>query len=100
TLEAYDHQDVPFERLVEELQPERAATHNPLFRAALSLQNPPFSPNPPPGLTVTPWPVNNRTTKFDLVVAMTDTEEGLLGDIEYSSDMFEPHTIQEMSRIY
>lgn len=100
TLEAYEHQDVPFERLVEDLRPERVATHNPLFRAAFSLQNTPMRPAAPQGITVTPWETHNRTAKFDLVLAMTDGGETLLADVEYSSEMFERATILNLIRLY
>ncbi len=100
TIEAYDHQDVPFERLVEILRPNRMATHNPLFRAAFSLQNGPTPIVAPPGFTITPWPVHNRTAKFDFVLAMIDTDSGLVGDIEYSSELFEHDTICEMIELY
>lgn len=100
TLEAYDHQDVPFERLVEVLQPERCATHNPLFRAAFSLQNTPMPFDSPPGLTVLSWETHNKTAKFDLVLAMTDTGDGLAGDVEYSSELFERSTIRELIELY
>jgi non-ribosomal peptide synthetase component F len=100
TLEAYDHQDVPFERLVEELRPERATTHNPLFRAAFSLQNTPLPPAAPPGLVITPWETHTRTAKFDLVLALTETGEGLAGDVEYSSELFNRATIRELIVLY
>jgi hypothetical protein len=100
TLAAYDHQDVPFERLVEELRPERAATHNPLFRAAFSLQNAPFPRVTLPGLELTPWETHNHTAKFDLVVALTDTGDGLAGDAEYATELFQPATIHTLVELY
>jgi hypothetical protein len=100
TLAAYDHQDVPFERLVEELRPERLTTHNPLFRAAFSLQNTPGRPAAPQGLVVTPWETHNRTAKFDLVLAITDSDGSLLADVEYSSELFERATILNLIRHY
>jgi len=100
TLEAYDHQDTPFERLVEELRPQRVATHNPLFRAAFSLQNTLAPPEPPPGIVVTTWETHNRTAKFDLVVALTESDEVLLGDMEYSSDLFKRTNIRDIIQHY
>ncbi|PRP97397.1 Linear gramicidin synthase subunit B [Enhygromyxa salina] len=100
TLDAYDHQDAPFERLVELLRPERRTTHNPLFRAAFSVQNTVLEPESPPGLTISPWQTHSRTAKFDLVLALTDDEEGLLGDVEYSCELFDRATILTMIGLY
>jgi hypothetical protein len=100
TVEAWDHQDIPFEKLVENLQPERVTTHNPMFRAALSLQNVPLQPEPSRELVIKPWETHNKTTKFDLVVAMITQGDEIVGDVEYSSDLFDAPVIMEMIELY
>ncbi|MET0646544.1 MAG: amino acid adenylation domain-containing protein [Pyrinomonadaceae bacterium] len=97
-LSAYAHQDLPFDKLVEELQPKRAPGRNPLFQAILALQN---SPPPEPGgapLASPPagTPVN-ADTKFDLEVHLRDTPESISGDFVYSPELFEPSLIARMA---
>jgi amino acid adenylation domain-containing protein/FkbM family methyltransferase len=96
-LDAYAHQDVPFERLVEELQPERSLSHSPLFQVAFALQN----VTPPElemfGLRVEAVSVENNTAKFDLTLSMIDAGAGLKGALEYNSDLFDAETIQRMA---
>ncbi len=98
TLQAYAHQDVPFERLVEELQPERSLSHNPLFQVMFVLQNTPLSDLQLPDLRLTPIEMEGATVKFDLSLSMAETEKGLEGAWEYNSDLFAPETIQRMIR--
>jgi amino acid adenylation domain-containing protein len=95
-LGAYMHQDMPFERLVEELQPDRALNRQPLFQVMFVLQN---APNPPvelPGLTVETLRVHNGTSKFDLLLAMREDRDQLTAAMEYNTDIFEEKTIQRM----
>ncbi|MDQ3920683.1 MAG: amino acid adenylation domain-containing protein, partial [Acidobacteriota bacterium] len=99
TLGAYAHQEVPFERLVEELAPERSLSHHPLFQAALSLQNAPREAAELPGLRMRPWESEGGTTKFDLLLAAGETAGGgLSGSWEYSTDLFEAATVERMHR--
>src|SRR5262249_49607041 len=97
TLEAYTHQDVPLEKLVEELQPERNWSHMPLFQVVLALQNVPMEQLELPGLTLTPLELESHTAKFDLTLALQETAQGLYGVWEYSRDVFEVATIRRMA---
>lgn len=96
TLGAYAHQDLPFEKLVEELRPERQQNHLPLFRVWFVLQNAPMPPLELPGLTLAPLDVDSGTTKFDLALFFFETSEGLEGCFEYNTDLFEAGTIAQM----
>ncbi len=95
-LEAYAHQDLPFERLVEELRLERDLSRNPIFQAMFVLQNAPSQSIQLPGLTLSPVEVDNGTTHFDLILQMVEVGEGLTGTLTYSSDLFDPATITRM----
>jgi amino acid adenylation domain-containing protein/non-ribosomal peptide synthase protein (TIGR01720 family) len=97
TLSAYAHQDVPFEMLVEALQPERSLSFTPLFQVALTLQNAPAEPLEAPDLTVSPLEVEGGVSKFDLLLTAQETERGLQCFFEYSTDLFEATTIERMS---
>ncbi|MEM7583892.1 MAG: amino acid adenylation domain-containing protein [Acidobacteriota bacterium] len=94
TLEAYAHQDLPFEKLVEELSPERSAAHAPLFQMAFALQNAPMPPWRLPGLTLTPEPTEKNTAKFDLTVGLWEDDDGALaGVLTYSTDLYDRTTL-------
>ncbi|EGJ28874.1 MULTISPECIES: amino acid adenylation domain-containing protein [Moorena] len=97
-LEAYSHQDLPFEKLVEELQLDRSLSHNPLFQVMFTLNNAPMEELTLKGLTIRPWPWEDVTTQFDLTLLMKETQQGLKGEWDYNSDLFEPETIQRMAR--
>ena len=96
-LGAYAHQDLPFELLVEKLQPERDLSHTPLFQVMFVLQNAPIPTLELPGLTLTPLESDSDSAKFDLTLNMTETEEGLVGSLEYNTDLFEESSIQRMA---
>ncbi|WP_051181214.1 amino acid adenylation domain-containing protein [Thermithiobacillus tepidarius DSM 3134] len=93
TLGAYAHQDLPFEKLVEVLQPERSLSHNPLFQVMFVLQSAPMQPLALHGLSTESLEVDSGTAKFDLLLSMTDRPEGLSGSLGYSSDLFDEATI-------
>jgi len=94
---AYGHQDVPFEQLVEELQPERSPNHPPLFQVMFVFQNVSTPTLSLPGLTSTPLAVNTETAKFDLSLYVEqDTEHGLRTTLEYSTDLFDAATMRRM----
>src|SRR6185369_10280395 len=96
-LAAFAHQEVPFERLVEELAPERDLSRPPLAQAMLAVQNAPSDALELPGLTLTAAEVTTGTAKFELSFTLTEMEQGLAGTIEYSSDLFEAATIARLA---
>ncbi|MDM8560647.1 non-ribosomal peptide synthase/polyketide synthase [Candidatus Parabeggiatoa sp. HSG14] len=92
-LDAYAHQDIPFEQLVEVLQPERSLSHAPLFQVMFALQNAPMGRLTLSGLTWRPVDIKVDIAKFDLSLFMFESEQGLQGHIEYNTDLFEHATI-------
>ncbi|TCP59320.1 amino acid adenylation domain-containing protein [Tumebacillus sp. BK434] len=96
-LDAFAHEEVPFEQLVKELQPERDLSHTPLFQTLFVLQNTPRAAFELPGLTLTPLDVNSGAAKFDLTLSVMETEAGLLCHFEYNADLFEAATIKRMA---
>jgi amino acid adenylation domain-containing protein len=97
-LEAYAHQDLPFEKLVEELQPERSLSHSPVFQVMLDLQNEPMHDLELQGLHLTPLPFDSLMAKFDLVLTVGETDGRLSGQLEYNTDLFDAATIRRMAR--
>ncbi|MEH1937181.1 MAG: amino acid adenylation domain-containing protein [Nostoc sp.] len=97
TLDAYDHQDLPFEKLVDELGLERSLSHHPLFQVAFGLQNETQQQLEINGLTLTRFTWENTTTLFDLSLIFRETPQGLTGEWEYASDLFAAKTIQRMA---
>ncbi|MBE9209301.1 amino acid adenylation domain-containing protein [Nostoc sp. LEGE 06077] len=93
TLGAYSHQDLPFEQLVEELQPERNLSHTPLFQVMLALQNAPMTELKLPGLSINIEEVDTEKSQFDLTLFLKETHQGLMGVFEYNSDLFDADTI-------
>ncbi|MBW4564792.1 MAG: amino acid adenylation domain-containing protein [Mojavia pulchra JT2-VF2] len=96
TLGAYAHQDLPFERLVEELQPGRDLSHSPLFQVMFVLQNATTEPIKLPELTLQELRLEKNTAKFDLTLSLSETETGLQGDLEYNTDIFNADKITRM----
>jgi len=96
TLEAFANQDLPFEKLVEALQPDRHLSRAPLFQVAFAVQNVPPSSLNFGEATLSPVAVDSGTAKFDLWVPLVETPNGLQGVIQYSTDLFEPGTIHRM----
>jgi amino acid adenylation domain-containing protein/FkbM family methyltransferase len=94
-LEALDH-PLPFDRLVAELQPERAADRNPLSQVMVMLEPAPHRPIVLPDLRLTPAPVHTGTAKFDLVVAFADFAPEIAGDCEYDADLFDGATVKRL----
>ena len=106
TLGAYGHQDLPFEKLVEELQPERNLSHNPLFQVMFALQNTPTmgasSDSAAQSLAahLNGKQITTDTAKFDLSLFMMEKEWGLAGEIEYNVDLFDASTIDRIIKHY
>ncbi|MHA6757541.1 amino acid adenylation domain-containing protein [Streptacidiphilus sp. PAMC 29251] len=98
-LGAYDHQDLPFERLVEELAPERDLSRNPLFQTMFILQNTPDTRTwNLPGLSVEPLGVEAQDSKFDFTLYLTEEADGSLdGTIVYASDLFDEPTMARLA---
>ncbi|HEX6290388.1 MAG TPA: condensation domain-containing protein, partial [Herpetosiphonaceae bacterium] len=97
-LDAYAHQDLPFELLVERLQPERDLSRTPLFQSMLTLQNTARPTLDVPGLTVEPLAVESTTAKFDLSLTLVERADGLHGVIEYRTALFAAQTIERLGR--
>lgn len=105
-LGAYEHQDLPFEKLVEELDPDRDLSRNPLFQVAFALQNAPVQSLELPALTLEPAPLESASTRFDLEVHLWEpahglkslwrSQDGLSGFISYSTDLFDRDRIARL----
>lgn len=95
-LGAYAHQDVPFEMLVNEIQPERETSHSPLFQVMFVLQNVPAQTLQLPGLALTALDVTTGVAKFDLTLTMASGQAGLSGVLEFNTDLFDHSTIMRM----
>ncbi len=99
-LAAYAHQDIPFEYLVEALEPERNMSYSPLFQVMFVLQNIPSPDVQFPDLTISPVEIGFDITKFDLTLNLQETDEGLQGSIEYNTDLFDEATIERFIQHY
>ncbi|HEX3556713.1 MAG TPA: amino acid adenylation domain-containing protein, partial [Thermoanaerobaculia bacterium] len=98
-LGAFAHQDLPFEKVVEELQPQRDLSRSPLFQAMFSLQNAASeSPVALPGLKLRRFSLGATTAKFDLSFSLSDTGAGWAGGIEFNLDLFDEPTIDRLAR--
>ncbi|HEV8342571.1 MAG TPA: condensation domain-containing protein, partial [Candidatus Binatia bacterium] len=95
-LGAYEHQDLPFEKIVEELKPERDLSHNPLFQIMFSLQNVPRQSVELPDLTLRAVDVTFGTAKFDLTLFMIEEAGSLTASLAYNTDLFNDATISRM----
>ncbi len=95
-LGAYAHQDLPFERIVEELQPERSLSHTPLFQVMFALQNQPQADLNLPGLNIKVLERETDSSKFDLTLSVRETASGLVCWLEYGADLFAQSTIERL----
>jgi amino acid adenylation domain-containing protein len=96
-LGAYAHQEVPFEKLVEELEPQRDLSRSPLFQVLFALPNTPRKVLRLSGLQVSAVALEAETTKFDLALTLSETEQGLKGSLEYRTDLYRAETIERMA---
>jgi amino acid adenylation domain-containing protein len=97
TLGAYEHQDMPYEKLLEALRPPRDLSRNPLFQVMCVLHNTPQQVLELSGLTMHPLEIDPGTARFDVTLEFWETSEGLRGRFEYSTDLFETATIARMA---
>jgi alpha-ketoglutarate-dependent taurine dioxygenase len=98
TLAAYAHQDLPFDELVRELQPERHLSNTvPLFQVLFVLQNTPNSTLELPGLTLQLIEIESKTTRFDLALFLVETNRGIEGKWQYNADLFAADTIASLT---
>jgi non-ribosomal peptide synthetase component F len=93
TLGAYAHQDLPFEKLVQELHPNRDLSRHPLFQVAIALQNTPITDLQLPGLALSQFEFDPATSRLDLELHLWQTPEGLKGQVIYSTDLFDSSTV-------
>ena len=97
-LATFAHAEVPFERLVEALEPERSLAHAPIFQILLTLQNAPRGDLHLPGLTLAAEELPNPTAKFDLTFAFHEEGEAIGGELEWSTDLFDRPTAERLLR--
>src|SRR5262249_10376768 len=96
-LGAYAHQDLPFEKLVEVLQPPRDLRRQPIFQVMLALQNMPHAAMELPGLTLRQLDSEQATAKFDLSLYLHEADSALNGYFEYATDLFDRATIERLA---
>jgi len=96
-LGAYAHQDIPFDKLVEDLQPERSMSHNPIVQALFVMQNIPWQRRELPGLELSPFPQSITRSKFDVAVFMRESGDRMIQDWLYSTELFERETILRLA---
>src|SRR6185295_9248894 len=94
---AFAHQELPFEKIVFELQPERDLSISPLYQVMLTLQNAPAEALVLPGLELQPFGIEMGTAKFDLTLSLVERPDGLAGSLEYNTDLFDRSTMERMS---
>jgi amino acid adenylation domain-containing protein len=97
-LGAYGHQEVPFERLVEELRPERSLSHSPLFQVAFGLDNAPREELELPGLKLSGMELEDEVVRFDLTLWMLEAAGELSGRWTYRTELFDAERVERMSR--
>jgi amino acid adenylation domain-containing protein len=95
-LDAFVHREVPFERLVDELRPERDLSRSPLFQVMFVLQNAPRGALDLPDLAAAPLNRESFTAMFDMTLTMVEADERIAAAINYNTDLFDPETIQKM----
>lgn len=96
-ISAYAHQDLPFEKLVEEVRSERDTSRNPLFQVMFALENASTAALELTGLRLELMPVETETAMFDLTLSLEETASGITGSFEYNTDLFDASTIERMT---
>ena len=96
-LDAYAHQDLPFEKLVEALHPVRDLSREPVFQVVFALQNTPQRSRGLPGLKLEPFAADAVAAKFDLELAMTEEQGGLAATLVYATDLFDAETMARLA---
>ena len=99
-LEAYAHQEAPFEQVVERLRPARALDHSPLFQVMLALDNTPQEELKLGDLVAERVPLRGATAKYDLTFSLEEGDAGLRGVVEYSTDLFDEATVRALAERY
>jgi len=100
SLDAYAHQDLPFERLVARLRPQRDLSRTPVFQVMFILQNAPLPRRSGPGLSLTFLPIDRGAAQFDLTLTVTESEVGMDAAFEYNVDLFEASTIERLAHSF
>jgi len=96
-LEGYDNHELPFEKLVEALQPERSLNYHPIFQVMFAFQNFPMVPESIAGISYKPLMLDRGATEFDLSLYMWEEASKLFGAFEYSTELFRPETISRLA---
>ncbi|TGU69896.1 hypothetical protein EN829_065990, partial [Mesorhizobium sp. M00.F.Ca.ET.186.01.1.1] len=101
-LEAYAHQDLPFEKLVDELELERSLSYSPLFQVMFVLQNIPMDAQALSHIRLEPFHIGQEgvSAKFDITLTTVELPAGLMATFEYNTDLFDPATIERMAGHY
>ncbi|HEY0606846.1 MAG TPA: condensation domain-containing protein, partial [Herpetosiphonaceae bacterium] len=100
TLGAYAHQDIPFEQVVDALQPQRHLSYSPLFQVLFALQNTPATEIELESLTLAPFEINAVVAKFDLDLSLTESPAGISGQLIYNTSLFDAGTAARMAAHY
>ena len=100
SLGAFANQDVPFEKLLEEIRPDREINRTPVFQVMFVLQNAPMEPINLPGLSIIPMDIDTGATKFDLNLHTLETEDGIRAILQYNADCFSSASIEQMLGSY
>jgi non-ribosomal peptide synthetase component F len=96
-LDAWAHQELPFDRLAAALQSDRDVSRSPLFQVKLVLQNAPAEALELPGLALGLLPIDTESAKYDLLLNLVEGGDGVVGAVEYNTDLFEPGTVKRWS---
>ena len=97
-LGAYGHQDLPFEQLVKALRPERSLSHTSLFQHMFVFQNTPGRDLALDGICTAPFPIEHDTAMFDLTLTLSEADDGLVGTLEYTTDLYDRTTAERLVR--